>query len=667
MRHRTTVRLLGPVALGVLLVAAVAAGTSAARDDQAVVDDSYIASIEVVPGDGAPRDTVTGVVFDDVNRDGVHDDGEAGVPGVTVSNGREVVRTDDDGRYTLPVRDDMTVFVTKPNDRAVPLDENLVPQFAYAHKPAGSPEEFRFGGLPPTGPLPAAINFPTVSAPVTDQFRCLAMGDTQTYSNTEVGYIRDSIATDMARRGTDDMACMLLLGDAIGDDLGLLPRFMEMMSSIGLPQYYAHGNHDFDIDAPSNADKADSWRNLYGPTYYSFDVGRVHFVTLDNVVYPCTPAENPDGTRPHCDDPEGAPAYTGAIGEQQLAWLEADLATVPEDTLIVLSHHIPLLSTLDGNSATHQTADVARLYEIVGDRPALSLSGHTHSIENLLPGDRLGSWPDTVGVETPAFPHLIAGAPSGLWFEGDLDVDGIPMALAQFGEPRGYYVLDFDGPEVTETYYASGHRTDRQMWLSFDTPAYRDWYTALTDFHAGDAGNGAVPPVNVNDLGDTKLFTPAELREGVSLSANVWNGSTASTVTATLGDADPVPMEHTQPLQGEQLERGVEFSDPFSVVRQLQITRFGQRSTSGDERAQGYESLRGAQFGPGPPGAVKQDAVANRNQHLWRLPLPTDLEVGTHVATVTHTDRHGRTGTEEIVFEVRDERPDPLWRDEPWN
>src|SRR5690606_8986629 len=107
---------------------------------------------------------------------------ETGYPDVAVSNGREVVLTDQSGRYELPAYDDMTVFVTKPADWAVPLDENNIPQMAYQHKPAGSPP-LRFGGLPPTGPLPAAINFPMVPTRPTDDFSCVVMGDTQPYSN----------------------------------------------------------------------------------------------------------------------------------------------------------------------------------------------------------------------------------------------------------------------------------------------------------------------------------------------------------------------------------------------------------------------------------------------------------------------------------------------------
>jgi hypothetical protein len=76
-----------------------------------------------------------------------------------VSNGREVVKTDKQDFYQLPAYDGMSVFVTKPADYKVPVDEYKIPQFSYHHMPDGSPE-LRFGGLKATGALPEAVNFP---------------------------------------------------------------------------------------------------------------------------------------------------------------------------------------------------------------------------------------------------------------------------------------------------------------------------------------------------------------------------------------------------------------------------------------------------------------------------------------------------------------------------
>ncbi len=66
--------------------------------------------------------TVTGIVFED--RDGSGKPGAAnpGLAGVLVSNGREVAVTDADGRYSLPLPDEATIFVIKPAGFMPPLD-----------------------------------------------------------------------------------------------------------------------------------------------------------------------------------------------------------------------------------------------------------------------------------------------------------------------------------------------------------------------------------------------------------------------------------------------------------------------------------------------------------------------------------------------------------------
>ena len=116
----------------------------------------YFADIEVVTGASGSAETASGWVFDDANRNGRRDNGEVGIEGVKVSNGRDIAVTDEEGSYSLPALQDMSVFVIQPAGWRVPTDERFIPQFAYQHKPAGSPKPLRYGGLAPTGPLPAA-------------------------------------------------------------------------------------------------------------------------------------------------------------------------------------------------------------------------------------------------------------------------------------------------------------------------------------------------------------------------------------------------------------------------------------------------------------------------------------------------------------------------------
>ncbi|HMO71740.1 MAG TPA: hypothetical protein PKC84_08900 [Paracoccaceae bacterium] len=62
-----------------------------------------------------------GVVFEDLNRNGVRDPGEPGLRGVRVSNQREIVLTDRAGRWELPATDDTVFFVIKPRGFMPPL------------------------------------------------------------------------------------------------------------------------------------------------------------------------------------------------------------------------------------------------------------------------------------------------------------------------------------------------------------------------------------------------------------------------------------------------------------------------------------------------------------------------------------------------------------------
>ena len=106
----------------------------------------------------APASTVSGRVFDDA--DGAS---RPGLPGVLVSNGRDVAVTDADGRYTLPVTDETVVFVVKPAGFMTPVEPGtLLPRFFYLHQPAGSPAslDLAYEGVAPTGPLPASVDFP---------------------------------------------------------------------------------------------------------------------------------------------------------------------------------------------------------------------------------------------------------------------------------------------------------------------------------------------------------------------------------------------------------------------------------------------------------------------------------------------------------------------------
>ena len=646
-----------------LLLACETLPTATDEERSSALFEDYRGTPEVVRGAGSGSDQATGTVFVDTNRNGTQNASERGLEGVKVSNGVDVVLTDAEGRYALPKRDDMAVFVIQPAGYQVPHNENWVPQFAYQHKPNGSPKELRFGGMAPTGPLPAAINFPLIKVSETDAFSCAILGDIQAYANQEVGYFRDSTIDDLLDRN-EPTDCALAVGDVMGDDLGLIPRMAEVMGTLETPQWWVHGNHDFDFDADYDDDSADSWRSLWGPNYYAFEIGDALFIVLDNVVYPCTAEDAERKGREFCvfDDEK---KYNARITPEQMAFVENLLALTPGDKRIVFAHHIPFVSFVDMDAAAHQTDNVNDLYRLVSGRPALSLSGHTHTTENMSPGDSFAGWLEQVDVDSLPFRHIIVGAGSGDWYGGDFDVHGVPMALQRLGAPKGWLDLSFDGADYVETYMGANVGRDRRMWISVNTPAFRSWATQILRWKETPANRrDPVPPLSINDLPDVKIITPTDLRRGTYVTANIWDGSTETTASVSIAGRT-IPMVRTQEAQGEEARIGAEWADPFAAQRQLSVARFAYESRSGQDRNQGFEAFRGGSFGPAAP--QPQGNVATKNLHLWRAQLPEDLPPGVHAAVVTATDRHGREIRDVIVIEARPSQPPARFRKDAWD
>ena len=81
-----------------------------------------------------------GVVYNDKNGNALRDAGERGLPGVLVSNGMDIVKTDKKGSYSLPVSDDTIVFLIKPAAGGCPLRrETQHPVSITSTKPAARP------------------------------------------------------------------------------------------------------------------------------------------------------------------------------------------------------------------------------------------------------------------------------------------------------------------------------------------------------------------------------------------------------------------------------------------------------------------------------------------------------------------------------------------------
>jgi hypothetical protein len=381
-----------------------------------------------------------GYVYADSNKNNKRDKKEKGIPGVAVSNGIQVVQTNSSGYYEIPISDDQLVFVIKPSEYSCPVNEFNQPQFFFNHKPAGSPAGFKYKGVEPTGPLPAFVDFPLLPQIATDTFTTLLFGDPQPYTEKEVEYFARGVVAEL--EGSKDALFGLSLGDLVGDHLDLHNPYIKAVQKVGIPWYNLMGNHDMNYDATADSLADETFERNFGPANYAFNVGKAHFIILDDILYP---------------DPRDQKGYWGGFRASQLEFIENDLRTVPSDRLIVLAFHIPLKNSEEA----FRSADRRRLFELLKNYPnTLSLSAHTHLQRN----DFFGK---EDGFER-AKPHheFNAGTTSGDWYKGELNEAGIPVSTMRDGTPKGYAFLRITGNQYLIDYKVAGKPASYQMEIA---------------------------------------------------------------------------------------------------------------------------------------------------------------------------------------------------------
>ena len=391
-----------------------------------------------------------GTVFEDIDGDGSFSEGDKPMADVRVSNGRQIVKTDAGGKYTLPVTDDTTIFVLKPRGYGTKLNEHNNPLFYYTHKPNGSPA-LQYAAVEPTGPLPTSIDFPLYEQAEPQQFKAIMFGDPQPRNQQEVDYMAHDVVEDLI--GTD-ASFGVTLGDIVYDDLDMFGPQAQVISTLGIPWYNIVGNHDINFDAKNDKQSDETFEKWFGPNYYSFDYGPVHFLVLDDVEW-------------YIKMP-GQGAYRGGLGKEQMEFIRNDLALIPDNQLVVIMMHIPLI----------QVKDREELYRLIEKRPfCMSISAHTHMHEH-----RYITKEDGWQGPQPHH-HIINVTVSGSWWAGAPDERRIPHTQMRDGAPNGYSILHFDGHQYSMEFRAAGRPQDYQMEIVIPESISADQLTT-TDAYA---------------------------------------------------------------------------------------------------------------------------------------------------------------------------------------
>ena len=430
-----------------------------------------------------------------------------GLPGILVSNGRDVTKTGADGRWSLPVQPGDSLFVLKPSGFMTPVDPvTQIPRFAHVHLPEGTPSsiDVRFVALAATGALPDSVDFFLRRQDEAAKFDAILFTDTQPESLAELGYVRDDVVTQTAGVKA---AFGITHGDLMFDDLSYYDRYNRIVGSIGVPWYSVPGNHDMNLEAPDNTHSRDTFKRVFGAPYSAFQYAGATVFLLDNVDYL--------GTDPA--KPNGFGKYQGRFGPDQLTLIKNVLANVPTDALVVFSHHIPL-RTLQGTDGGFANIDTRAFLEAISTHPnSVSFSGHTHTNEHWYFGAAEGFCGGT-------HHHHVLAAVSGSWWSGPFDERGIPVAVQTDGTPNGFHVLSVDGATYTTTLMPARDPARSAMRIMLDSQLHRSEPEVL---HGNPVGALLTGPIAQAACQSTRLVV------------NVFDGGPRTKVTMVAGAAAP--------------------------------------------------------------------------------------------------------------------------------
>ena len=461
---------------------------------------------------------VKGTVYLDANKNGLCDPGEKGIEGVKVSNGVDVVKTNAQGQYAIMLSSESTLFISKPANYSVPLNEVQLPQFYYHYYPNGTPgiASWKWPVIEPTGPLPEKIDFPLLQEAVQDTFKAMGFADPQTATDEELDMMRKDII-DHLFGNPYEAKFGLVAGDVVNDNLALYERHNRLMAQIGIPMWNVPGNHDLNKESPNYEYATQTFKSVFGPDYYSFDYGDVHFLALNNVGF------KGKGN-----------GYEGHIDANQMKWIENDLKDVPSEKLIIIITHIPLITYANNRTfpSSINTVNFDELLRVLGRfKYVYTISGHDTSNSWKVEVDHTHGW-----YGYPFIAHTLAETRGGGWESGPRDERGVRQATMEDGNPNGYYVFYFEGNKVKPRFIPAGSDLKDRLRITLDPQL--------------------IP------LDSSSSNHPPGLDRGVQVDSmyvvvNFFDGGERDQVNISLDGSTPVPMEY------------IERTDPFYVRQYL--------------------------------------------------------------------------------------------------
>lgn len=410
--------------------------------------------------------------------------------GVAVSDGVEIVTTDEEGRYYFYSDKSLgRVFISLPSGY-MPETVMNIPQISRRFMATNlSVEQFDFTLRP------------------VDNDRCVLIASTDYHlarRNNDLEQFRDFV-NDVNRFILTEQrpVYVLTMGDLTWDEYWYknyftLSDFITEMKDLNTVAFHCIGNHDHDPYYTEDLAATRQWRDLVMPAYYSFNIGKSHFVCLDDIVY-----VNNGGAVGTIGDK----SYHNYVSEDQIAWLKKDLALVEDKAApLFIMMHAPLAYPNASFGNTYY--DEARARELLACFEGFSevhvLTGHSHDNRNC--------------QLTDAVMDHNTGAVCACWWWSDV-YSG--RHICKDGTPGGYAVYELEDRDLTWYYKGTGISRDVQfrtydmnkLWL--DPETYLDDRTITVDG----------TPVTIRDWFSQQAYGRSfnRLRSDNCVYINCWN------------------------------------------------------------------------------------------------------------------------------------------------
>lgn len=361
---------------------------------------------------------------------GVVSCGKQGIKDVVVSDGVEVVRTDANGVYQFKSqKEHKYVFISIPSGYEV-VSEGVLPKM---HQQLTLPVD-----------QAERIDFPLTEAGDQTNHIMLFFGDIHLANRTKDRSQFSDFTTDVnafLASNAGKKVYAMTLGDMVWELYWYTNKYafeeyiVDANAIKGLSIFHTIGNHDHDMLFAGDFDTVTKYKKLIAPTYYSFNIGEVHYVVLDDIECQNTGAGNADSRK-----------YVDNIVSQQIKWLKKDLAYISTTTPVVVTSHAPFYNDSNKGSLNN----ISELESILSKYDDVHIfTGHTHKMYNV-----------DLTATNNIFEHNAGAVCATWWWTGNYTAG---MHIAQDGAPGGYSIVDVAGDDFKWQFKGTGRDISHQF------------------------------------------------------------------------------------------------------------------------------------------------------------------------------------------------------------